>query len=176
MQKLLTTTGMLCLLIGIPRGFAQDSQNVMKATVTGIGATADAAEKDALRKAVRQAVGAYIDSETLIRNEELIRDQVLEASGSYVRSYELIGKPKNNEFGLWEVEIHATVQGGQVTEKLKTINVIKSGVKTDDLYAEALTKLTNAKDGAEILKKQFPKELMHSLLVARLIWLAAVPP
>lgn len=45
--------------------------------VEGVGMTPDEALKDAFRNAVRQVVGAVVDAETLVKNDEVINDKVL---------------------------------------------------------------------------------------------------
>jgi hypothetical protein len=137
-------------------------------TVRGIGVTADAAKRDALMAAVYQAVGAYVDSETLVRDDQIIKDQVLQASGSYVHRYDVLIEPAQRKDGLWEMSIRAIVRGGQVQERLKAVVVEQAGIDTKDKVAEALTKIKNAQEGAEILQKQL-EGLLPKLLVARLI-------
>jgi hypothetical protein len=144
---------------------AEDQITVM---VTGVGATAQAAEKDALRRAVRSAVGSYVDSETLVRNDQLIRDQILESTGSYVTKYENIGEAAERN-GLFEVEIRAVVQGGQVAKALQAAEIIPAGVSTKNMVAEIVGKIENARDGAKILRRNLPPDLLQKMLVARLV-------
>src|SRR5712692_9942416 len=60
----------------------------------GVGQTAEDARKDAFRNAVRQAVGALIDAETLVQNDQVIKDEVLTYSNALVKSYKEVDKPK----------------------------------------------------------------------------------
>jgi len=165
----LTLFGLILATFLIPTSVQGQSEEKTQVTVSGFGVSAAAAEKDALMRAVRSAVGAYVDSETLIRNDELIREQILEASGSYVADYDMVGEPTQRSDGLWEVEIQAVVKGGQVAERLVSINVVEAGVDTKGRAGEIFTKTKLASEGAEILQKKFPRELMSQLLVARLI-------
>ncbi len=144
------------------------AQEKIAVVVTGIGETAGAAEKDALRRAVRSAVGSYVDSETLVENDKLIRDRVLESSGSYVTSYKMIGAPVKRN-GLVEVEIQAIVEGGQVAKTLEEANLVQRGVSTKGIVAEIEGKITNAREGSKILQRNLPKDLLQKLLVARLV-------
>lgn len=163
-------TAVLCLaVLSVPSFLAAQQNGQVAVTVTGFGVSAAAAEKDALMRAVRVAVGSYVDSETLVRNDRLIKEQILEASGSYVSSYDLVGDPKRRDDGLWEVEVQAIVRGGQVRERLEAVKIVQPGVDTKDVVAEAVTKIENAKQGAAILEKQFPRQMLPRLLVARLI-------
>ena len=78
----------------IKLGQAQEISNTKSALgqineikVTSMGETPEAAEKQAITDAVRQAVGAYIDSDTLTQNEEVIQDRILTLSSGFVKNY-----------------------------------------------------------------------------------------
>ena len=150
---------------GIP--LTANAQEKITVVVTGVGDTVQSAEKDALRRAVRSAVGSYVDSETLIQNDKLIRDRVLEATGSYVTSFKTIGTTERN--GLVETEIQAVVEGGQVAKALEAANLVQRGVSTKNLVAEITGKIENAREGAKILQRNLPSDLLQKMLVARLV-------
>ena len=50
----------------------------------------DSAIADALRKAVEQAVGTLVASETLVENYQPLRDNVYTKTAGYIRSYTVI--------------------------------------------------------------------------------------
>ena len=54
--------------------FAQETITV---SASGVGATSEAAEKAALVNAVQQAVGLFLDSETLLKNEGIVYEKIL---------------------------------------------------------------------------------------------------
>ena len=58
----------------------------------GVGVSADEALKDAFRNAVRQVVGAFVDEETRIENEEVISDKVLTYSDGFINKVRGIAK------------------------------------------------------------------------------------
>jgi hypothetical protein len=60
----------------------------------GSGATASEAIQDALRNAVRQAVGVYVDSETLTDKDDVVSDRVLTASDAFVGTRSCRGPPR----------------------------------------------------------------------------------
>ena len=57
----------------------------------------DKAIEDALRKAVEQAVGAMVSSETVTQNYELLSDKILSKSKGYVRSYKIATEKKGDD-------------------------------------------------------------------------------
>ena len=122
-------------------------------TAEGIGATADEALKDAFRNAVRQVVGAVVDGETLVNNDDVIKEQVLTYSNGFIKSYKEIATSKRIENGLYRVTIMADVQRQDVIEKLKAANVTTTDVNGKDLFAKVVT-ATEAKNNAtQLLKK-----------------------
>lgn len=64
-----------------------DASNLKKVMAEGMGMTADEALKDAFRNAVRQVVGAVIDANTLIENDEIVEDKILTYSGGFINKY-----------------------------------------------------------------------------------------
>ena len=63
------------------------NEQLQEVVAEGVGTTADEAIKDAFRNAVRQVVGAVVDAETLVKNDELIDDKVLTYSDGFIKGY-----------------------------------------------------------------------------------------
>src|SRR5688572_24577930 len=65
--------------LNIPGVTAADAnaERLIKVIVTGVGIDQAQAKANALAKAVEQAVGLMVDADTLIRNDEVLRDKVL---------------------------------------------------------------------------------------------------
>ena len=76
-------------------------------TVTGTGITDSEAENDALRAAVENTLGVLVDSETLVQNSMLIRDQIYTQSRGFITDYSVLSRENVN--GLWRVTINAVV-------------------------------------------------------------------
>ncbi len=133
----------------------------------GVGATADEAIKDAYRNAVRQVVGAVVDAETLVKNDELIDDKVLSYSDGFIKGYEEIAGSKKVVNGLHKIKIKAAVERRSVIAKLKAANVTVKDVDGKGLFAEAVTQLDAEKDSAALLAKAFAE--LPTLLTAEVV-------
>ena len=72
------------------------------------GAARDQAIDDGMRKAVQQALGTYIKSETLVENFQLVDDRILSWSAGYVKKYEILKEGKA-QMDSYEVQMRATV-------------------------------------------------------------------
>ncbi len=80
----------------------------------------DKAITDAQRKAVEQAIGAMVSSETVTENFELISDKILSRSSGYVRNYKILSEGKD-DMGVYQVTIEAQVSSGNLNNDLQGI-------------------------------------------------------
>ena len=153
---------------GSSKSEAAPAANIKEITVTGIGATLESAEKQALASAIRQAVGAYMDSKTIVENEEVIQDRILSVSNAFVEKYEVVGQPKKTSDGLIEITILAKVKTNQVVQALKENNLISGEVAGQNLWAEASTKVMNAQDAVAMLEAKLPEFIKGSVTITPL--------
>ena len=119
--------------------------------VTGVGLDPDKALKNALMNAVQQVVGAIIDAETFIKNEDIVKDQILTYSDGFVETFRKLDERKNDD-GLIEVRIRAIVKRRQLVEKLKESKVTVAHIDGGSLFGEITTQYQAEKGGAELLK------------------------
>lgn len=82
-------------------------------TVTGQGGSERTALHDAMRQAVEQQVGVYVDGSTYVENYQVINDRIYTQTEGYIQSYEVLNKNLFN--GIWTVEIRA-----EVSDRLRT--------------------------------------------------------
>ena len=149
---------------------ASKKEKTQEIIAEGVGANADEALKDAYRNAVRQVVGAVVDAETLIKNDEIIDDKVLTYSDGFITGYEEVDGSKKVKSGLHRIKIKAQVERRSVIAKLKAANVTMKDVDGKGMFAEAVTQLDAEKDSAEMLKKQFedfPQSCISATVVGK---------
>jgi hypothetical protein len=85
-------------------------------TVLGTGAilandqaaARDKAIDDAMRKAVQQALGTHIKSETLVENYQMVEDRILAWSSGYVTKYDILREGRG-QYDMYEVQMRALV-------------------------------------------------------------------
>ncbi|MBI5641902.1 MAG: flagellar assembly protein T N-terminal domain-containing protein [Deltaproteobacteria bacterium] len=82
----------------------------------------DAAIADAQRKAVEQAVGTLVASETIVENYQALRDTVYTKTRGYIRSYNLIKESQAQ--GLYQVTISAEVALGDLKDDLGAMGIL----------------------------------------------------
>lgn len=105
----------------------------------GVGTTVEEAKKDAYREAVRQVVGAYVEGDTLTRNDELIEDKVLALSGALVQKADVLSDSITTSDGLTRLRVRAEVKVTEVMKSLAKINITTTAVRTSDLQSQVLT-------------------------------------
>lgn len=111
------TLAVAALLLWLPQLYSQTAKSAgVEITVTGLGsilandvaAARDKAIDDAMRKAVQQALGTHIKSETLVKNFQLVEDRILSWSSGYVTKYDIV-REGAGKYDTYEVEMRALV-------------------------------------------------------------------
>src|SRR6516162_8322506 len=117
----------------------------------GSGTTGDEAIRDALRNAVRAAVGVLVEGETLVKQEDVISDKVLTYSDGFVSSYDVLTREQKD--GLVHIRIRAHVERRKLLADLRTAGVSLDAVDGKGLVASALTRKEARESEAGLLSK-----------------------
>jgi hypothetical protein len=79
----------------------------------------DKAIADAQRKAVEQAVGVLMSSESIVENYELLSDRILTQSAGYIKTYQILEEKKDGE--AYRVRIKADIGMGALENDVAAI-------------------------------------------------------
>jgi hypothetical protein len=154
----LSAVSAIALLLGIAtEGSSAPAANENATSVViaeGTGKDEKEARKSAFRDAVSKVVGVLVDAETLVKNDEIISERILEFSGGFVKSYETLKVEKAGD-GLVRVRIKATVERLQILGKLRDAKITVTEVRGGDLLAEKMTKEEARKNATELLEKLY---------------------
>lgn len=162
-SKPATAASLLTALLLPLAASAQDAETVT-VLATGYGVDPDAAKKAAGRAAIEQVVGQLVDAETLVENDELVKDRILTHSAAFLEDVETVGEPAESD-GLWTVKVRATVRKTQLSKKLAAENVSRAEVKKGKLFAQAASRQQEAGDAAamvEALFENFPSGIVKA--------------
>lgn len=111
---------------GVEAGFAQTTQTVTAEGMAGVqgdpAIARDNAIQDALRKAVEQAVGTMVSSETLVENFQVVRDNIYNKSQGYVKEYKIVKESPGKD--LYTVTIMATVSTDNLKNDLGALGLL----------------------------------------------------
>jgi len=115
------------LLCGSMPAFAQQAQTI---TAEGVGAVIggdraiarDQAIQDALRKAVEQAVGTMVSSETLVQNFQTLNDKIYTQTQGYIQNYRVLSETPGSN--VHQVTIQASVAIGDLEKDLQALGFL----------------------------------------------------
>ena len=119
------------MLLLTSTAFSQRSTQVVTSTGVAsifgndIGLARDQAIDDALRKAVEQTLGTFIQSSTLVENHMVVEDNILSWSNGYVRRYNVLREGKVDA-STFEVTIEAEVELANLKNDWESIQTLLS--------------------------------------------------
>ncbi|PIU65183.1 MAG: hypothetical protein COS84_07225 [Armatimonadetes bacterium CG07_land_8_20_14_0_80_40_9] len=82
----------------------------------------DQAIMDAKRMAVEQGVGTFVNSETMVENFQVIKDNIYTKASGYIKEYSIIDETPSP--GLYRVKIKATVSLAEIKDDLTAIGLL----------------------------------------------------
>lgn len=115
------------LFLLVSPAVAQESKTVTSEGVSvvqdgNMDIARDAAISDAQQKAVEQAIGILIDSQTQVENYQVISDSILSQTKGYIKRYNVVRELK--EDNLLRVSITAEVALGKLGDDLSAIGIL----------------------------------------------------
>jgi len=139
-----------------------DTGELREVVAEGIGLTPEDALKNAFSRAVESAIGVLVDSTTVVKNDKLIRDEVLTLSNGYIQSYDELSRDKQR--GLTSVRIKAQVKVEPLASRLRELSITgKRKVDGASLAAEFTTKKRRSTDAKSMLQevtRRFPVSVL----------------
>lgn len=127
------------------------SPEAKEVIVTGVGTDPEKAMQNAFSQAIEQTVGLLVDAETVVKNDQLIRDEVLTYSRGYMEKYEVVKRWQ--EDGLHHATIRAVVARDKLAEKLKGMKIAVHEVAGDLASRQIDFDAKNEEQAAEMFKK-----------------------
>lgn len=155
------------------RAEASAQPETIDVVASGVGMNETEATKDALANAVRQAIGAIVGTDTLIENEEIVRDQILTYSDGFAKNYELVGKPSTTLSGLTSVTIRARIVRSKLIQKAKAANIAVVELDGKSMFAEAVSKIERNQSATALLLRELrdmPARLIKTEIVGEPVY------
>ncbi len=134
---------------------AEEAENI-KVKGLGVGVDKTEALKDAYRDAVERAVGLYVDAEQMMKNEELVKDQILTQYNAYIEKYKIASENKSAN-GLVTVNILAEVRKTALTRKLSDVMptvTVDVATASRNAHAQAVTEAKMQDDALALVKNE----------------------
>ena len=134
---------------------ADEPEKVEKVIVTGVGINADKARQNAIRNAVEQVVGTYVSSDTMVKDSQLIKDEILSYSGGYVKESRVISTEKSDD--LISVKLEAIVVSTLLKQKIQKLNITMKKIDGGSLFGNAFSKIDEIRNASDLLAKVLKK-------------------
>jgi len=136
--------------------YAAEPEKMAKVIATGVGIDLDKAKQNAIRNAVEQVIGTYVSSDTLVQNNQVIKDQILSYSGGYVKETKVLSEEKTDD-GLFTTKIEALVISTKIRKKIESLNIAVKKVEGESLFGEAFSRVESQKSAQQILDSTLSK-------------------
>ena len=150
----------------LPLAASAAENEIVSVAAKGYGTTPEAARLAAGRAAIEQVVGQLVDAETLVENDELVKDRILTYSAAVLDGVEVVGAPDKGADGLFCVRVLARVRKTKIAERLRAENV---PVRLGSEFSDAVDRVRSAKDrenaARALLEKAF-EGFPHNLVKA----------
>ena len=143
------------------------NSDLVEVVAQGMGTDQTSALNNAYSNAVQQALGLYVDAETMVQNDQIVRDQILTYSKGFIQNADIVSQSQAN--GLFQVNIRAKVQRQQLLEKAKASNITIKQVEGVSLHARVASQLKQEQDAKALLEKTLLPLMDATLLRAELV-------
>ena len=84
--------------------------------------------QNAQRNAVEMGLGTVIDSQTMVQNDQLIRDRIYSQSSGYVKNYTILSEGHTHTGNTYEVCIRAKVQLANIKDDLRALGMLRQQI------------------------------------------------
>lgn len=139
-----------------PAGTESAATEFVDVVAIGMGIDANSALLNAYSNAVQQALGMYVDAETLVENNEIVRDKILTHSNGFVEEAKQISTSQVN--GLVQVNIRAKVKRQQLMEQVKLNNIVSvQAVDATSIHAQIMSQAKEQQDTKALLEPTLMK-------------------
>ena len=122
----------------------------------GYGSTEKEALHNAFNSAIESFVGIIVDSETVSKNNRIIKDNILTGSNGFIKRYDKIYTKRDK--GVVEVKIKAIVKSQKVYNTMRDLNIktVSEATlsNTKNIYAKITSNSKSKHDIEKILKKE----------------------
>ncbi len=89
----------------------------------------DRAVESALRAAVEQVMGTMVDSESLVKNNELLSDKIYTQTAGYISNYKIVSEKADKDTNIYSVTIEAQVNEGSLEQDLNSLGILMRRMK-----------------------------------------------
>mgnify|MGYP001190631867 CR=1 FL=1 len=154
----------LIITILATTGIYTQNSDIIEITTSASGITKEIAIQDALRSALEQSYGSFISTKTNIKNDELLKDEIVAITNGEIHDYELVSETKiESGYAVTIVaKISKSVLNNFVTQSggdaiIFDANVFSTKIRLQRLNENA--EIKSVENILEILEKIYSKSI-----------------
>lgn len=140
-----------CLIVTGCSSTNSGLRNDGKVKVTGTGRTFDEAKNDAFTRAVEIAVGAVILTDTQVKNDRLVKDEIIKHSAGYVDDFTVLNKSLSP--GQVTLVMDVTVRSSKIAERVLNVSKADGKMQGERLSAQYNSYRNSRDTGDAVLYK-----------------------
>lgn len=133
-----------------------------KFTVTGVGRTFEEAKNDGFARAVEFAVGAVILTDTQVRNDKLIKDEIVKHSAGYVDDFTILSKVVGENKVTLKMDVQ--VRSSKIAERVLNVSSASTRIQGQRISSQYQTFMQDRKTGDQVLNtvlQDFPSKAFN---------------
>ncbi|MFH0921754.1 MAG: hypothetical protein V1913_15505 [Fibrobacterota bacterium] len=148
--------GMALVLIPAAESWAKTVQ------AEGSGFNHEQAVQNALRAAVEKGVGLYVQSETMVKNYQLLADNIYSRTNGFVKHFEILPASETIAYGLVTLSVTADVEADSLRAGLQAIQLLYQNASKPGI----LVQMTD-RDNRGVLPQQTSNALIEKALLEK---------
>ena len=163
------------IALSVGQWLVKDSRKVYYVQIESTGKTAADAKAEGFKLAVSQAVGTVVVAETEVKNDELIRKEIIQYSSGYVEDFKIL---KESQVGdMTRIVMDVWVGESKIADRLLNTSKAPGSIEGSKVATQYKTNLNEKQTGDQLLAlvlKDFPERAFdiqvgktQSLLKAR---------
>lgn len=140
----------LTIAISVGKWLIKDSQKVYFVQVESTAATAAQAREEGFRLAVRQAVGTLVVAETEIKNQQLVRNDIVQYSSGYIQDFKVISESQVGS--MIRIVMDVWVSDSKIADRLLNISKADGTIDGEKSAVQFRSNLNQIQSGDQLLQ------------------------
>ena len=144
------TPSPLTIALTVGQWLIKDSQKVYFVQVESTAPTPAQAREEGFRLAVRQAVGALVVAESEVKNQQLIRNDIVQYSSGYIQDFKIISESQVGSMS--RVVMDVWVSDSKIADRLLNVSKADGAIDGEKSAVQFKSNLSQIESGDQLLR------------------------
>ncbi len=144
------TPSPLTIALTVGQWLIKDSQKVYFVKVESTASTPAQAREEGFRLAVRQAVGALVVAETEVKNQQLVRNDIIQYSSGYVQDFKILSESQVGSMS--RVVMDVWVSDSKIANRLLNVSKDDGSIDGEKSAVQFKSNLNQIESGDQLLR------------------------